>query len=528
MALTKMIDLKALLASFPNLPKDLQKRSEKSFKNLEKVLKAEKDSEAWYRAVSDAELQIARAIVDTSIARAEKKHPDLKKIKKKDRNFEQKRIYGVEGVTLSDQILEAKYANHPNWKLIEKTFSEAKADLIAELKALNISESDRIKRLEVLEKVTLSLPYSNPEKLEASGDCATTVVNAFYDPSRRKFTVCAGLFNAYQSRKTLYMVIAHELSHSVDPVTFAHENTRANPAIVEVNKLVDAPKAVFKCEDWEKVKGRLAALELPETGAMADSISKLADCLAPKSDLKPYTPKAVEGVLEYYTRKTVDDYATKSYFTVLAQPTKMKDGKPRPNDYYRRPDRLISADTNFIVAKGQMRQPEVIEIFNQELECVRAQKDGKSLSYQDLPAGERTELFAKAIQNSAGVYKNILAHSVSYCGQNCASLVPFGLAKNPQENFADWLAARATARAVSRANDLSERRDFLGRAAALFCREPGLMSQAQDLTLVEKQFSSEEHPDDRIRRWAIFNARNAKLAGCDVTSAERGFGTCEP
>ncbi|MNL29050.1 hypothetical protein D3C87_1507220 [compost metagenome] len=192
-----------------------------------------------------------------------------------------------------------------------------------------------------------------------------------------------------------------------------------------------------------------------------------------------------------------------------------------------RPDRYraLQDSYEFGVFSGEERVP---DIFNQSLTCAEGTSKGKTVLYKDASPEDRKEIFAKAIEETQMIEKAKELESYSYCGINCDSLSDYEMSKGSGENFADWMAGQSFGEFLSRQKDMRSRRESSAAATSLFCNAPGVARDAPDLTLKEKNYSLEPHPDNRNRRVSLYNDQNAKLVKCDINEKDQGFGKCKP
>ena len=176
----QMQDLQSLLASRTRLPEDLQERAADTLNKLENALKRETKGAAWKREVSDLLREFHRAEEDTASSRARTRFP--KGPRGAEEEFQVHRIQAE----LYDQVLRAKYAEHPNWKRVEELFPQAKEDLLKAIETLPVSQEKKQRMLERVSGVRLSLPSRNPESVGANEECESTAKGAYYFPSINK------------------------------------------------------------------------------------------------------------------------------------------------------------------------------------------------------------------------------------------------------------------------------------------------------------------------------------------------------
>jgi hypothetical protein len=139
----KLEDLRALIDSEPRLPADLKPRAKRVLKSLANVLKNEKDNDEWYRSLGIATYYWDNLVTDIASARTKRKHPAIKSIKQSEQSLEQRTLFKADLIALQDEVISAKYAEHKNWKRVEKVFAQAKEDVIAALLELKLPQEKK-------------------------------------------------------------------------------------------------------------------------------------------------------------------------------------------------------------------------------------------------------------------------------------------------------------------------------------------------------------------------------------------------
>lgn len=527
---SRIIDLKTLLESEPRLPQDLREQVKPILVDLKKALESENDSNSWYRSMSLIAYQWDRAVEDVAETRTLKKYPHLKSVKKNYFSTEEKDAFQQELFNLNDQILDAKYRQHPNWLRVEKVFGDAQKDLIEEIKLLNIPEDKKKFMLEKVGSVKLSLPYTHPNKLYSRESCGTTETNAFYSRDFHTFSICAGYFNTLQSETALYGIIAHEISHAIDSVGMNDaEYQKESKFMPLVKKLAGAKGQIYSCDEWQNTLKQAEKIKAVSKPQFSTELQSLYDCLQPKEHLKDYTANAVEDAAMNRSRFVLSQYAQAHSFLRIAQPTETKDGEVKVNEFYMRPDRVWSTfNDNVLDTDNMKREPHILEFFTQNLSCVSMTlENGKETNYKDSDISNRSKLFEKAIEQTLMVINAIRLDKYRYCGRNCKELASQGLALESGEDFSDWLTYKALNRSLKRKTLLRERREGAAVSTVDLCDQPGVKNDAPDLAFSEKKSSLTSHPDNRIRRISVFNKKNAEVIKCDINEKHQGFGLCD-
>lgn len=528
MAASRIEDLRALIESESRLPADLRNKAKPIFAELKTALGNERDTKDWYRSISLILYKWNTTVSDLASTRTETQYPNLKKIKEKDLSTEQRAIYQTDVNAIQSEILDAKYKQHPNWKRVDRVFSQARQDILVEIRKLNIPEKQKLALIARVETVQLTLPYSDPRKMAADESCGSTQMNAFYSPSHHAFTVCAGYFNSFQSDSALYGTIAHEISHSIDPLSNARHQCRdESPLYKSMNRLVGATGSKLECAEWEKITEMAKSMSATSNPRTFDSMQVLYDCLQPKSKLEPYTHETIQSVAKRNARQSLSAYASAHSFLTLAQPTVTKDGKETPNEFFMRPDRLNASYNDNTFNSSPNQDANMTEIFAQSLSCIKIKDGNKDIAYKNASPEQRSKVFDAAMSETLSLIEARTREWYSYCGQNCSELAAESLSVDSRENFADWMSYKALSNYLGRKQNLRERREAAALATVDLCERPGPKNDAPDLAESEKKYSLENHPDTRVRRISVFNKQNAELNQCLINEQEQGFGLCE-
>ncbi|MGZ3650922.1 MAG: hypothetical protein ACXVB9_00625 [Bdellovibrionota bacterium] len=504
LSLPQLDDYRALVSNRARLPKDLAKKAGPALDDLKRLIDHESDSKEWSRKLADANRAFANAVDDVQEARGKSK-------RKHDADLKQ-------------EIVNAKYLESENWKRVQRLFPEAKEDLLKVIDSLNISDERKAHMKERVSTVELVLP-------SGADDCGTTQLNAFYTPETHKFTVCAGLFNAYATDSGLFQTIAHEISHSIDNNAESLRDYRNNsPVGKTLNRLVGAKGPVIACDEWNKLEEDI--LSTPAPNIRRSELDNFYGCLENRSNLKTWTIDRVGEVADIETKKVMSSLAKDHAFLSLAQPTFTEQGELKPNPQFMRPDLIKNEADDGDSKRAKVAKTEAVqsrdttgaEIFTQVLAC---EKGAKDFFPKVGDPKERRELFHNALNETASLIERQKQEYYSFCGQTCDELVASGYSHDPSENYADWMANRATRFLYARIDTPEHRQESAALGNALLCDEAGPKRDAPGLAAEEKRISTEEHPDDRIRRISEYDAVVAHQLGCTL-SPNQGFAPCEP
>lgn len=525
---TQRLDIEAWINSQSNLPKDLQEKIKPILQRLKQLLMYEVNTLEWHQQVG-AMLQLLNQTTNAvGVERAKAALPESNRTVDSNISIEQRNKSLETILDFQNQVIRAKYENNPNWKRVETIFKQAKSDLLATCKELTIPNSLKKKFLAKLESVKLSLPFPDPRSISAPNTCASTEKNAFYFPNANLFTVCAGMFNAFQSEPNLYGVIAHELSHAIDPEVFTLDDYKQSPLGQVIETLSSSKKPPFSCDEWRQLRNNTLAPKV-EIIAELSPYTQLTDCLAPPPErLRPFNSKTVSPVSKRYAATAINRYANANIFSLLVQEKSPNPDKTSNNEFYMRPDRADALMTGGLINPQKNYMFAIPGTFTQSLVCQQADIDGEKIDFEHATGKIRQDMFEKAILESREIQQLVYESIFTRCGKECAALVGEDLSRNAQENFADWMASQALPRYLKREKSLENRREILSIAMLIHCNErPTAKILDPDLNEIEKKFSFDKHPDNRIRRLSFFTPEIAKTVGCEIDNEiKRGFGEC--
>jgi hypothetical protein len=486
-SLTRLEDDRALIEGAGSLPPDLAKRLAPGLESLGKLLKNENSTSLWKKSYAEAKRAIESALESTGRARLLHRHPHLEAADRTEVTTEEAAAAKAIMEEVRDEVLEAKYKNHPNWKRAEKVYGEAKSDLKAAVQELPVSDEQRKLMLERLKSVTISLPYVTPAKGGNSETCGSTERNAYYSPASNKFFVCAGFFNSFQSESVLYGTIAHEIGHAIDPIALARAKCEHDSPLVRalqpINKAESAP---FSCEEWEGILATLPPEEAETSPKQWNELEGLYSCLKSREGLQELTPAALGEAAKRLANQTL-------YSSGIALPLR----------------RNVQSEE---VHGSRMVSP--TKLFAQAMTCSQEEASASEASPRSVAIGQ-------VYQALQAVNKEWL----SYCGQNCRELVPHDLAVNTQENFADWISFQAFRHRLERIQGVDKRRE----ASALFSSDLCSFSAPYALALTQEfQHLAPKRVEDRERRVSIYTEEVSGLLECERDEMDGGFSGCKP
>lgn len=526
LSLLVLEDYNALINSLPHLPKDSKKMFRPLFSEFKKILSQERDDSKWYREVAIIKFKISNAIDDLADARLEKRYPKIKIKNSKDWTIDQTLLYKKEKRDLNDELIIAKYKKHPNWLRVEKIFPQLKSNLVKEIDELKIpDERKRLMKTKLL-SINLSLPLENPDAVSASQECSTTETNAFYTSTTKKFTVCAGLFNSYQSESGLAYVVKHELGHAIDSESLAEDDwSTHSPIAIALKKLIHAKGPVYKCDEWENINKNV--LKSSEVFALQniDPLEKLYSCFRGGGKLEEMSKENMPNITKVLAKQRISNYAENQSFMTLAQKWVKDKDKLKESETYLRPDKYLQKakgydDTN------EIRDVSLSEIFTQNFLCLLSQSNLTEAQFESSSKEIRSNIFESAIEQTSRILQIQSEDYFKYCGKNCSDLTSFQLSVNPREKNADWFATLAFPSFLE--NLASDKRaEASALATSLFCNSTDIAITAPELALSEKKYSLESHPDNRARRVSLYTPEVAKLINCKIEDTEE-TALCNP
>lgn len=513
LSMSSKMDLLALIKAEKRLPNDYRKRIRTQLKNLKQYLANEKDDDLWYLKISSINDELVKIREEVAIERFRQKFPQLAKISRRDRNFDQIWKLKEIQINLKSEIIRAKYEKSENWKRVVRVFEQVRKDMIVEINNLKLSEDFKKEIIERVSKIELRFPDEDPRKLNNANGCGSTFRNAFYMFSRNAFTVCAGWFNAVQDDAALTFMIAHEISHAFDPQSVAVNRFMSTEIGKVFSKMCGASQPVYTCEEWDKIRKNVFVKQ-PNFSLSPASFQKLTQCLKSEKELKPFQISEVTKINEENMRRDLHQFALTNEFTLLASPLEFKDGKYKDNDFFMRPDRWRVKGTD-----QECMDNVNVELMHQIMKCAQ---------YNEKDLKTRAQKFEESIKDLEQIKNIAVERWISFCGKDCADLVVSKFSRVVHEEFADWMAKKILAVFLEREKSIEIRRQALGTAGVWLCDFPGPFWGASDLTEREKKWSFESHPDDKIRRLSMITPKIAQLLNCRLGSDwPQSNNTCE-
>lgn len=486
------MNLQALIESRTRLPRDLRPKAEPILRKMEAYLSTEFGSMGWLRNLQEIEDEFFRALRKTAEARVSLAGPEKRQ--------------NIKNVItdLKNEVLEAKYSNHPNWKRVEKVYHQVKEDLLAEISEMSISEELREQLRARVRAVELSLPYPDPRKIYPWPNCSEDSDNAFYDPSFHKLSVCAGLFNSFQDESALAYVIAHELGHAIDISRQAEMRLARSDVGKALSRFCNAKGPAMSCAEWKGIRGKLIAR--PRSISISPApFDKLGACLKPLKGLRRWDSKKLREAADQMAADVMENAsyldasensAFQSNFEALATVSS--------NEFYMGP--AVLRGRSFATAgTNGCRFDMTYEVLTQILFCS---------GYGGLAPSARGPAFQKALQETEQIHRVLFDHWFRECGRNCPELVQDSLSRDVEEQLSDWYAHRVMVRYLKREESLLSRRDIASRALARFCASESSLN------------SDSPYSTDVQRRRSFFDREISDLVGCERDESPNPSSDC--
>lgn len=509
------LNVKAIVAIKDKMPAELKKVLIGPLKKIEEAIESDGPLIIFRKRLEKAQDEYNYAFDFFFLEKMYRKKPYLKKLPYKDWTIKDKADYKRDKIVYLDLFLDLKYKDHPNWLRVKRVYKEVKKDLISYLQKNIKNKKFKEKVIAKVKSVKLTLPYANKKILGANVNCANADVNAYYSPSYNKFTVCAGFFNSYQSDGTLYLVIAHELAHSIDPREQGTDNFKQNAYAHKIRNemLRKKDRVAYSCSRWEKVKKKMEE-EHHSYKVFDNPLTKMARCLVDKSQLKPINEKNLKQIIDHYAMSSINGYLGGNRFTKMVASSYLDNGEVKKNKFYFSAEKLLTEDN------GYHPYNELIfvtfpyyHVFKQELTCDLRKKK----QYQKIARKERLDLevFKNNIEKVRKLSKHYYGTLALSIGEEFSGLQSYNMAKVSGENFADWIAIHVLAEKL-KTQKMKERRKMVRHGMIFFCQKPSIYKDYTKYTGVERKLSLYSHPVQRERIDNFFYRDMRNLLSCRV------------
>lgn len=523
---------KALIHSVPRWPEDLRMRAKNLLARLKMNLKDEAETITWIRRYNRWDQDWNQILSDVAEERAIRRHPEMKKIRLSDRTQIESSFINREYYQLLDELTIAKYSQHPDWKRVENSFEMIRGHLLTEIGEFPYSEEFKSFLRKRVSEVELTLPLLNTDVFDGRRDCAEGAINAYYLGNYNKITICTGLIHSLKSDSSIFLILAHELSHSIDPSMFnmawLQENGERTKALRPLIGIKDKPLA---CDQWQNILATFAQAPI-EKVASPRPYDSLALCLDGGKPLQ-------KNLTESEVRRQVDEDLVDSFnylsnrniFSTMVVPSFTEFGKEKQNPFYLGPDVFMASfsDKGYATTNMKIRSvPLSFEIFYQVVQCEYEKLKTSiplNVFFTEKGPPEKTKILKSSIEVTKQIYGGLFEESYSSCGQFCGAFVRKNMARNVDEKFADWMAFRIFKRYLLNKKSLEERRFASAMALANLCDRPSVRQAAGVLLEVEKTYSIEPHGENRERRLSLYNEAIAEVVQCKPETTQ-AWGSC--
>lgn len=518
--------LRTILNSESKLPNYLSKALNSQLKELKQLLKTENDSIQWSHKYSLLKEQWKNRLTDLVTERLVQKYPDLKKLAWESMSLDQQKLYFEFRDAMDQDFFNSLYQSHPRWKRFQKLFQQAKKNIVDAISEMALPLEEKTEMIETIQSVKLKLPYHSLG-FGSDDSCSISEFNASYRVSTNTITVCIPMIHGVgDSDGAIYQLIAHELSHSIDPDQKAYRNFLTKGTSAQLLKpLVASSTPPFSCQKWSQIFSQSENESFSLYGMTVDPLQNLYDCLIPKDELQTFDFDNINIIAQHQANQVIKYSAEKHSFTKLSQTQPLSSNKTE-NEFFLRPDRLWLKNYQESV-QPTLRSPTTEEIFTQSLFCQIDQLENKVNTYSLLDSENKKNLIQNSLQQTKHVMTALFTEAYLYCGKNCENLELYGLSKNSGENFSDWLGYRSMTKFLENIPNPELRKQSGLAGTALFCNEKKSPSLDIHISQVEKKYATEPHPLNFDRRMALFNSKNAKLLSCELEPKYYGFGQCQ-
>jgi hypothetical protein len=380
--------------------------------------------------------------------------------------------------------------------------------------------------------VELTLPLLDLDHFDGRKECSESMFNAIYQGHYNKITVCTGMFNSLQSEAAIYIILAHELSHSVDPGSYISEWSKANALrTFALRPLIGLKTQPLSCGDWDAQVEKISSIKI-DRSLKPNPYDNLASCLENGKPLKKaYDAAEIDRQVDEDLVDVLNYAANRNLFTSMVIPTFKEFNTLKKNPYFRGPEVIVSEFTGkgYSAEHHRMRtSPYSPEIFYQVISCEH-ERAKSTVSFEtfftNAGSKEREQILKASIEKTKKILSLVYEEYFAGCGQYCQGFVRKGMARNVDERFADWMSFRILNRYLKSKENIDERRILSAFSVAYLCDKPSFRQEAGALLDIENTYSIESHPENRARRMALYNTENSELLQCAPETLE-SWGSC--
>ena len=481
---------------------DLLSKLDTLLSQIDSIENNKKSIESWRKSIGRTLSDFEQIIEEAAYERSLKEDPDIAEKFWSDYSPSEEKIFNGNYYDIQTEIMDAVYLNDSDWLRIVKIFEEVRTDVLTVIDKMVFAPETKHIMKEKINSVRISLPYVDPRKAGSYEGCAKYSNNAHYNVLQNSFYFCMGAINISHNEGSFYGVIAHEISHSIDPKTFSQDIFQQTPLSRLVGQLYKS-NASLSCEDWEKQKTDVFVLP-SEIYQLPEGLAAMDQCLVDRQHLNKLDHSSLDYVSQRIAESFINSYAGSHRFSYLTTPETFKDGALTNNEFYMEPKLFAEAENGYFeneyFLSGYFH---IASAFIQEYKCRLPQ-----------PNITEEQAFAEALEETKRLNTIYEYYYLSILGENVLALVPFNLSKPSGEEFADWIAYKVMELKLQRIQSLENKRNFIFSGTSRYCSPRGLESIAKHKTLIEKTYSRNFHSPDRDRRLKHFTPKTAEFLQC--------------
>jgi hypothetical protein len=328
-----------------------------------------------------------------------------------------------------------------------------------------------------------------------------------------------GYINAVPIEGLMYSVIAHEISHSIDPQRMSTKAMRETDFWKNLVQVYHK-NSTLNCSEWQEIKKQIV---LPkEIFQLPKNLVSLNQCLVDRSSLEPLTLAKILDKAKKSSYAHIDSVAGSEQFSDLANNQILRDWKKVRNPNFMNAKRKIDeAENAYLSIQQPLVWPNITFSFVQEYKCQGIDPEKSALE-------ERKQAFEKSIQVVSGILEKTYAQLFSFEGRNSSSLAEIRLARSADEGFADWISRTVLAKYLNEMKDVKLRRENMLAALSNYCDAAKAEEFIPGFKAVERKYSSVSHPVIRQRRLRFLSKDIAKALQCTpVDPATSGVKECD-
>ncbi len=408
-----------------------------------------------------------------------------------------------EGLVLRGELARAAWSGHPEWRRVETTFRELKAEFQRWIGTRAIPESVRQAWQARMSGLKLVLPgaSSDPELTDPVDPlCLESEQNAYYSPEQNEVMLCAGELVSGGWIWTL----AHEMAHSLDVDSLRTQQLGGSPFGVTLNALRrDACSAGgVSCEQWERFKRGLGN-QLETLAGWNPQLASFQRCLQRGSVRRTPSDQELQRQAEGEIDTALAGMAEQDLFVRMTE------------ERVTRPDGAKIANPSFLNPCGYFPGSTRAEVpVDSELNWLVL----FASEYRCSAPSDPVVRFRRALGTSRELGFAITALVLRMEGEYSArtARVRAGQASSPSERFADGVGSQVLARMLGGLRlPLVERRRRMLEASAWTCPAAGVGKEELAKGRLQAEVLQETHPFDTDRQKDFFSPPMRQVLECE-------------